>query len=164
MRGEKRKGENPPPYICHPFFVGLELLRVGCGEDTVIAGILHDTLEDGFPGLSREEVAEALRRNFGAGVAELVEGVTEPKDPNMTREEKERTWEERKLRYRERLSSLSPEVRAVACADMWANILEFWQTLQREGVKALGIFNVKDVEKKLEHSREEIDIFYEKDG
>jgi (p)ppGpp synthase/HD superfamily hydrolase len=53
--GEKRKGENPPPYICHPFFVGLELLRVGCGEDTVIAGILHDTLEDGFPGLPRED-------------------------------------------------------------------------------------------------------------
>lgn len=78
-------------------------MRAGCGEDIVIAGILHDTLEDGFPGLSREEVVEALRRNFGAGVAELVEGVTEPKDPNMTRAEKERTWEERKSKYREGL-------------------------------------------------------------
>ncbi|WP_427365704.1 HD domain-containing protein [Candidatus Caldatribacterium saccharofermentans] len=162
--GEKRKGENPSPYICHPFFVGLELLRAGCDEDTVIAGILHDTLEDGFPGLPREEVVEALQKNFEARVVELIQGVTEPKDPNMTREEKERTWEERKLRYRERLSSLSPEVRAIACADMWANILEFWQTLQREGVKALEIFNVKDIGKKLEHWQQEINIFYEKDG
>lgn len=88
--GQKRKGKNPPPYICHPVFVGMELLRLGYDEDTVIAGILHDTLE--HTPLKKD----SIKKEFGEKVLSLIETVTEPKKPDMTKEEKRRTWEPRK--------------------------------------------------------------------
>ena len=42
---QKRKGKDVP-YIIHPLAVGLILARAGACEDVVIAGILHDTIED----------------------------------------------------------------------------------------------------------------------
>lgn len=45
-KGQKKNGKNPATYIFHPFFVGIELLRLGYDKDAVITGILHDTLED----------------------------------------------------------------------------------------------------------------------
>ena len=152
--GQKRKGKSPAPYIAHPVFVGMELLRLGCDEDTVIAGFLHDTLEDTH--LSRD----AIKREFGENVLNLVQAVTEPKDPNMSKEEKKRTWESRKEAYLERLKSSSVEARAVACADMWANMLELKQTLKEEGSDALKLFNV-DMGKKLKHWKKELDLLAE---
>ena len=40
-----RKGTQIP-YVMHPFHVGLILDRHGFSEDVVVAGILHDVLED----------------------------------------------------------------------------------------------------------------------
>ncbi|MBI4377978.1 MAG: bifunctional (p)ppGpp synthetase/guanosine-3',5'-bis(diphosphate) 3'-pyrophosphohydrolase [Nitrospinae bacterium] len=150
--GQKRKGKNPAPYIAHPVFVGMELLRLGCDENTVIAGILHDTLEDTH--LNRD----VIKREFGERVLTLIEAVTEPKDSSMTKEEKKRTWEPRKNVYLEQLKSASVEARAVACIDMWANMLELKQTLKEEGPDALKLFNV-DMDKKLKHWQKELDIF-----
>ncbi len=42
---QKRKGKDIP-YITHPITVGLILSRAGADENTVVAGILHDTIED----------------------------------------------------------------------------------------------------------------------
>jgi (p)ppGpp synthase/HD superfamily hydrolase len=158
--GQKRKGKNPAPYISHPVFVGMELLRLGYYEDTVMAGILHDTLEDGFPNLERSVVKDMIRNKFGDRVLNLVDAVTEPKDPNTTKEEKRRTWEPRKKAYLEQLKSASPEARAIACLDMYANMLELKQTLEEEGLDALKLFNV-DMEKKFKHWQEELDLFAE---
>ncbi|MGQ9569601.1 MAG: HD domain-containing protein [Thermodesulfovibrionales bacterium] len=156
--GQKRKGKSPAPYIAHPVFVGMELLRLGYDEDTVIAGILHDTLEDGFHKLSRDEVRRDVRREFGDDVIGLIDAVTEPKDPNMTNEEKRRTWESRKEAYLKQLESASKEARAIACVDMWANILELKQTLKEEEADALKVFNV-DIDKKLKHWKRELNLF-----
>ena len=35
------------PYVAHPIHVASILARAGCSEDVVIAGVLHDVLEDG---------------------------------------------------------------------------------------------------------------------
>ena len=43
--GQRRKTDNVD-MIFHPFTVGMLLQRVGADEDTVIAGILHDVVED----------------------------------------------------------------------------------------------------------------------
>ncbi|MCL1840056.1 RelA/SpoT family protein [Candidatus Saccharibacteria bacterium] len=58
------------PYIVHPIAVQKILEDWGMDEDTIIAGILHDTVEDTFLALSEIETA------FGKDVAFLVEGVT----------------------------------------------------------------------------------------
>ncbi|KZC18302.1 (p)ppGpp synthetase [Rhodanobacter sp. FW510-R12] len=64
---ERKSGE---PYITHPVAVAGILAELGLDAETIIAAILHDTLED--TELSRETIAE----EFGEVVAELVDGVT----------------------------------------------------------------------------------------
>ncbi|MFC5524569.1 RelA/SpoT family protein [Rhodanobacter ginsengisoli] len=64
---ERKSGE---PYITHPVAVAGILAELGLDAETIIAAILHDTLED--TELSRE----ALAAEFGEVVAELVDGVT----------------------------------------------------------------------------------------
>ncbi len=66
--GQTRKtGE---PYIIHPLAVKKILEEWGMDEDTVIAGILHDTVEDTKLSLGD------IKKEFGESVAFLVDGVT----------------------------------------------------------------------------------------
>ena len=66
--GQLRKtGE---PYIVHPLAVKKILEEWGMDEDTIIAGILHDTVED--TGLTLDDI----KNDFGETVAFLVDGVT----------------------------------------------------------------------------------------
>ncbi|GGO82416.1 RelA/SpoT family protein [Wenjunlia tyrosinilytica] len=67
-RGQKRKSGDP--YITHPLAVTTILAELGMDPATLMAGLLHDTVEDTEYGL------DALRRDFGESVALLVDGVT----------------------------------------------------------------------------------------
>ncbi len=58
------------PYVYHPLAVAQILAEVQMDEETVIAALLHDTLED--TDVTRVQVA----REFSEPIAELVEGVT----------------------------------------------------------------------------------------
>jgi len=66
--GQARKSGEP--YITHPVAVAGILAELGLDAETIIAAILHDTLED--TALSRAELAG----EFGDTVADLVDGVT----------------------------------------------------------------------------------------
>ena len=63
----RKSGE---PYITHPLAVALVLAEYGLDRDTIVAGILHDTVED--TDLTLEEV----ENDFGSDVAALIDGVT----------------------------------------------------------------------------------------
>lgn len=66
--GQKRKtGE---PYIVHPLAVAKTLAQLKMDSETIIASLLHDTLED----TSMKE--EQIEREFGTNVAFLVSSVT----------------------------------------------------------------------------------------
>jgi guanosine-3',5'-bis(diphosphate) 3'-pyrophosphohydrolase len=65
-----QKRHSGEPYIIHPFAVAEILMSVKMDVDTVIAGLLHDTLED-----TAVTYAE-LEEKFGKTVADLVEGET----------------------------------------------------------------------------------------
>ncbi|MBL1089562.1 MULTISPECIES: RelA/SpoT family protein [Streptomyces] len=67
-RGQKRKSGDP--YITHPLAVTTILAELGMDPATLMAGLLHDTVEDTEYGL------EQLRSDFGDQVALLVDGVT----------------------------------------------------------------------------------------
>ena len=80
--GQKRlSGE---PYIMHPLSVALILASLGMDEASIVAAILHDTVED--TSMTHEEV----EKEFGTTIAELVEGVTKiGKVPLQTKEEQQ---------------------------------------------------------------------------
>ena len=104
--GQLRKGTDTP-YITHPFAVGLMLMDAGCSETIVIAGILHDTVED------TELTLECIRDNFGISVADIVDGCSENKSLK---------WTARKTERIEALKTASTEVCLVTCADKLHNL------------------------------------------
>ncbi|ADC89808.1 (p)ppGpp synthetase I, SpoT/RelA [Thermocrinis albus DSM 14484] len=66
--GQKRaSGE---PYVIHPLQVAIILAKLGLDRDTVVAGLLHDILED------TSTTYQELKERFGKRVADIVEGVT----------------------------------------------------------------------------------------
>src|SRR5690606_2302584 len=66
--GQMRKSGEP--YITHPVAVARVLAEQKVDVETLVAAILHDTIED------TPMTREALAAEFGEPVAELVEGVT----------------------------------------------------------------------------------------
>ncbi|MCZ2527280.1 RelA/SpoT family protein [Streptomyces sp. NPDC059506] len=67
-RGQMRKSGEP--YITHPLAVTLILAQLGAETTTLVASLLHDTVED------TEVTLEQVREEFGEEVAYLVDGVT----------------------------------------------------------------------------------------
>lgn len=67
-KGQKRKSGEP--YITHPLSVAGLLIDWGMDIDSVLAGVLHDTVED------TDMTLEQLETQFGTDVAFLVDGVT----------------------------------------------------------------------------------------
>ena len=67
-RGQLRKSGDP--YITHPVAVATILAELGMTTPTLVAALLHDTVED------TDYSLEELRKDFGPEVAMLVDGVT----------------------------------------------------------------------------------------
>ncbi|MEO7126455.1 MAG: bifunctional (p)ppGpp synthetase/guanosine-3',5'-bis(diphosphate) 3'-pyrophosphohydrolase [Nakamurella sp.] len=67
-RGQYRKSGDP--YITHPLAVATILADLGMDATTLVAGLLHDTVED------TDYSLEDVTQEFGAEVARLVDGVT----------------------------------------------------------------------------------------
>ena len=66
--GQKRKSGDP--YITHPLAVATILAGLGMDTTTLVAALLHDTVED------TGETLEKITAEFGSEVAHLVDGVT----------------------------------------------------------------------------------------
>ena len=96
------------PYVSHPFSVAMLLKGVGCEEDIVIAGLLHDIVED------TDYTLEDIKSAFGEKVADIVDGCSEPG--------RNAPWEDRKQHTIDFLKSASFEIKLVACADKLHNI------------------------------------------
>ncbi|WP_092808192.1 RelA/SpoT family protein [Rhodococcus globerulus] len=69
-RHSSQRRKSGDPYITHPLAVASILAELGMDTTTLVAALLHDTVED--TGYSLEE----LTRDFGDEVAHLVDGVT----------------------------------------------------------------------------------------
>ncbi len=102
-----RKTEAGLPYIYHPISVGFILARAGFDEETIAAGILHDTVEDTGTAI------ETIRQLFGEKVAELVAHVSE---------NKALPWDERKKAYLEGVKNASDSAKAISVSDRIQNL------------------------------------------
>ncbi|MSV49994.1 MAG: HD domain-containing protein, partial [Actinobacteria bacterium] len=67
-RGQERKSGDP--YITHPIAVAEILAELGLDGETIMAALLHDTVED------TSYTLDQIRKDFGSEVGSLVDGVT----------------------------------------------------------------------------------------
>lgn len=115
-KGQLRKFPANVPYISHLLAVSYILSRAGYEEDVVVAGILHDIIED------TPFKAEDILENFGNEVYSLVVAVTENKSL---------PWIERKQKYLEQINLASNSAKAISGADLLANRLSNLLGLRR---------------------------------
>jgi guanosine-3',5'-bis(diphosphate) 3'-pyrophosphohydrolase len=101
------------PYLIHPLEVAYILTRMYLDVPSVVAGLLHDTLEDSY--LAKEEVEQY----FGADVADLVDGVTK-----ISRIEEQSSEESRAETLRKMILAMSKDIRVILIklADRYHNM------------------------------------------
>lgn len=102
-----RKGEIPLPYVTHLVATMMILRDYTGAEDTLVAALLHDTIED------TDYKADEIENDFGKSVRILVEAVTEPKWDGYTK----LPWIESKKRYAEQLKKAPIEAVMISAAD-----------------------------------------------
>ncbi|HEX9249339.1 MAG TPA: HD domain-containing protein [Gemmatimonadaceae bacterium] len=123
-----RKGTKLP-YLTHPANVAVILTRYGCDSNTVVAGILHDVIEDCVrEGYSREMLEQRIGDKFGAKVLDTVLAVTYRRHDD---DGVELSGDDRKTDYLERLSEASEEARWVCAADKIHNASSILSDLRR---------------------------------
>ncbi len=109
-----RKGTRLP-YLTHPANVAVILSRYGQDEQTVIAGILHDVIEDCVrDGFTRDMLEQRIGDKFGPDVLDTILAVTHRQ---VDEEGIQLSAEERKDDYLARLAAASEKARWVCAAD-----------------------------------------------
>jgi len=142
-RDQLRKNTVAIPYITHPFAVALILSNYTDEEDVLVAGLLHDTVEDS------EYTADDLGKDFGANVREIVAGVTEVKDDEKGNK---RPWKIRKEDYIANLKNDSQGSLLLCAADKIHNMRTMLDEFNLSGPEFLGNFNCTPEEKHWYHS------------
>ena len=123
-----RKGTKLP-YLTHPANVAVILTRYGCDNDTVVAGILHDVIEDCVrDGYTRAMLEQRIGDKFGPDILDTVLGVTYRRHDD---EGVELSAEERKSDYLDRLSEANEKARWVCAADKVHNASSIIADLRR---------------------------------
>ena len=123
------------PYIIHPLNVAYTLAELHADQDTICAGLLHDTLED------TETTKEEISNQFNPEVAKLVDGVTKISKLNFSSKQDQVNANTRKI-----ITSIMDDVRIVIIK--LADRLHNMRTLE-----------YKDPFKQKENSIETLDIF-----
>lgn len=107
--GQFRKGPIAVPFVSHVLSVAFLVRDFTDDETTLVAAVLHDTLED------TDYTVEELTEDFGKEVAELVLTLTEPPRSEVS------DWLERKKIYAEQLKHGLPGAVQIAAADKMHN-------------------------------------------
>ncbi|HCU71064.1 MAG TPA: phosphohydrolase [Candidatus Moranbacteria bacterium] len=127
---QTRKGKGTA-YITHPLTVGFILACANAPEDVIVAGILHDTIEDSIE--SKKVSYEMLHERFGESVADMVQSVSETS--------KGLSWEKRKEEALRHIENFSHESFLVKSADIISNTSELIDDHARYGDEVFSRFN-----------------------
>jgi (p)ppGpp synthase/HD superfamily hydrolase len=123
-----RKGTRLP-YLTHPANVAIILTRYGCDDDTIVAGILHDVIEDCLrENYSREMLEQRIADKFTVPVLDAVLSVT-PR--NLDDDGVELDADERREDLLTRLQSANDTARWVCAADKLHNVNTILADLKR---------------------------------
>jgi guanosine-3',5'-bis(diphosphate) 3'-pyrophosphohydrolase len=110
--GQTRKGSDVP-YFEHAAAVAMILDRAGFDEDVVIAGLLHDVVED------TDATFDEVATRFGPAVCETVRACSEVKHDEQGRK---RPWIDRKRDHLAALAGANVAAWAVILADKLHNL------------------------------------------
>jgi GTP diphosphokinase / guanosine-3',5'-bis(diphosphate) 3'-diphosphatase len=110
-RGQNRKSGEP--YITHPVAVAKILAELRLDAETLIAAILHDTIED------TDITKDRLISEFGSKVANLVDGVTKLEKVNFATKEQQAAESLRKMFFS---MARDPRVILIKLADRLHNM------------------------------------------
>lgn len=116
----------PIPYILHPLETMQILFTMGADLHLLMAGVLHDTVEDTTA--TMEEIEEI----FGEDVKNLVSFHTE---------DKSKTWQERKSHTIETLQNASVRQKMLIMADKVSNLRSMYADYQEKGEVLWGFFS-----------------------
>ena len=123
--GQRRKTDDVA-MIFHPYTVAMILQYNKMNEDTVIAGILHDVVED------TKFTINDIKNEFGNNVAKIVDEVTE---------NKALPWKKRKIEAIDKIRTASFEGKMVECADKINNLETLHELIQTKGNDVWKSFN-----------------------
>lgn len=143
-RDQFRKDSLKTPYITHLVGVMILLSSATHDEDVLIAGLLHDALED-VPDYTQER----LQETFGERVLDIVLGVTEE---FKLKGEQAPSWKVEKLHYLETLKQSSNESILVSLADKIQNTRSYIELMNVEGAGMLAHFGAGNDERVWFHS------------
>ncbi len=139
-RGQVRKGSDAP-YVEHVVGVALILDRLGFDQDVVIAGLLHDVVED------TDATLDQVEARFGPEVAETVRHSSEIKTDAQGRK---RPWIDRKRDHLDALAGAPVAARAVVLADKLHNLISIeldlcegrpvWATFHADRAQVLSYY------------------------
>ncbi len=98
--GQRRK--NGDPYVTHVIAAAEITVEMGLDEDSIVAALLHDTVED------TPVTHEMIAKQFGTTVADLVEGVTKLTRVQLVSKEEAQMESLRKM-----LMAMSKDIRVI---------------------------------------------------
>ena len=130
--GQLRKDGSP--YVTHCVAAAQIALEMGLDEDSIVASLLHDVIEDTSSGY------DELSRLFGATVADLVEGVTKLTRVQYTSKEDEQMENMRKM-----LMAMTKDIRVILIkiADRLHNMRTMeYQTEEKQRTKSLETMEI----------------------
>lgn len=132
------------PYLDHPLQVAELLFEDGEGEETIVAGMLHDVVE--LSGLTVGDVVDS----FGVDVGELVAALTE--DPGIE------DWEERKRALRDHVADAGPAAAAIYAADKLANLHDWRAVYSELGERAVEHFKAPTLDARVRAWRADLEM------
>jgi (p)ppGpp synthase/HD superfamily hydrolase len=120
LHAQQRRKGSEIPYISHLLSVTALVLEDGGDEDSAIAALLHDAIEDQGGATTRAQIHQL----FGDRVTHLINACTEsethPKPP----------WKQRKLQYLHQINVADDDVIRIALADKLHNARSILRDLQ----------------------------------
>lgn len=131
--GQKRKTENID-MIFHPMTVGYMLKDNKMEDECIIAGLLHDVIED------TKYTGQDVINEFGIEAYNIIEEVSEDKSI--------KNWKERKIKAIEKIKNASFNGKMVECADKIHNLETLYDIYLKEGQKVWDNFNSTKEEQK----------------
>jgi len=128
-----RKGTDIP-YVSHLLAVTSLALEHGADEDTAIAAVLHDAIED----QGSDDLAPKIALRFGTRVLAMVEACS---DASAAAGGAKPPWRARKQAYIDKLASAPAEACLIIACDKVHNLRCLIGDLERDGLETLDRFN-----------------------